>query len=40
VKNGAVQEVSLFVSFLKGWIFQENESKMKKVLDMCAYTAS
>jgi hypothetical protein len=40
VKDGAVQEASFFVSFLKGWIFQENESKKKKVLDMCAYAAS
>jgi hypothetical protein len=40
VKDGAVQEASLFVSFLKGWICQENESKKKKVLDMCAYAAS
>jgi hypothetical protein len=38
VKDGTVQEASLFVSFLKGWIFQENELK-KKVLDMCAYAA-
>jgi hypothetical protein len=30
VKDGAIQEASLFVSFLKGWIFQENESKKKK----------
>jgi hypothetical protein len=30
VKDGTVQEASLFVSFLKGWIFQENESKKKK----------
>ena len=40
VKDGAVQEASLFVSFLKGWIFQENESKKKKLLDMCDYAAS
>jgi hypothetical protein len=29
----------LFLS-LKRWIFQENESKKKKVLDMCADAAS
>ena len=40
VKDGAVQEASLFVSFLKEWIFQENESNKKKVLDRCAYAAS
>jgi hypothetical protein len=40
VKDGAIQEASLFVSFLKGWIFQENESKKKKMLDVCAYAAS
>jgi hypothetical protein len=40
VKDGTVQEASLFVSFVKGWIFQETESKKKKVLDMCAYAAT
>jgi hypothetical protein len=40
VKDGTIQEASLFVSFLKEWIFQENESKKKKVLDMFAYAAS
>jgi hypothetical protein len=39
VKDGAIQEASLFVSFVKGWIFQENESKKKKVLGLCAYAA-
>jgi hypothetical protein len=40
VKDGAVQEASLFVSFVKGWIFQETVSKKKKMLDMCAYAAT
>jgi hypothetical protein len=40
VKDGAVQEASLFVSFVKGWIFQETASKKKKVLDMYSYAAT
>ena len=41
VKDGAVQEASMFVSFLKGWILQENpSSKKKRVLDLCASYAA
>jgi hypothetical protein len=36
VKEGAVQEASLFVRFVDGWIFKEQEAKKKKKLDKCA----
>ena len=39
VKEGAVQEASLFVQFVDGWIFKEQEEKKKKKLDKCAPAA-
>jgi hypothetical protein len=36
IKDGKVEDASMFVCFMDGWIFQENESKKKKVLDLCA----
>jgi hypothetical protein len=35
MKDGAIQEDSTFVCFVKGWIFQEHEMKKKRVLDLC-----
>jgi hypothetical protein len=39
IKDGKIKHASLFVSFIDGWIFQERETKKKKVLDMCANSA-
>jgi hypothetical protein len=39
IKDGEIKNASLFVSFIDGWIFQERETKKKKVLDMCANSA-
>jgi hypothetical protein len=36
IKEGMIHEPSLFVNFSDGWIFTENESKKKKLLDKCA----
>jgi hypothetical protein len=36
IKDGVVEHASTFVSFVNGWIFEENEMKKKKVLDSCA----
>jgi hypothetical protein len=36
IKDGKVEDASMFVCFVDGWIFQENESKKKKVLDLRA----
>jgi hypothetical protein len=36
VKDRKVQDDSMFVRFVNGWIFQEHEAKKKKVLDLCA----
>jgi hypothetical protein len=30
------KNASLFVCFIDGWIFQEQETKKEKILDMCA----
>jgi hypothetical protein len=40
IKDDKVEDASMFDCFVDGWIFQENESKKKKVLDLCAYAAS
>ena len=37
IKDGVIQEASLFVRFSDGWIFQENEGKKKKILDLPQY---
>jgi hypothetical protein len=37
IKGGKVEESSMFVSFVDGWIFQENESKKEKMLNLCAH---
>jgi hypothetical protein len=34
-KDGAIEDPSMFVCFANGWIFKENETKKKKVLDTC-----
>ena len=34
IKDGVIHHASLFVRFSDGWIFQENEGKKKKVLDL------
>jgi hypothetical protein len=36
IKDGKIKHASLFVSFIDGWIFQEQETKKEKILDMCA----
>jgi hypothetical protein len=40
IKDGEIKNASLFVSFIDGWIFQERETKKKKILDMCANPAN
>ncbi|MCK7580957.1 MAG: hypothetical protein MZV65_38655 [Chromatiales bacterium] len=40
IKDGEIKHASLFVSFIDGWIFQEQETKKKKILDMCANYAN
>jgi hypothetical protein len=37
INDGMVEEASMFVCFVDGWIFQEIDSKKKKKLDVCAY---
>jgi hypothetical protein len=37
IKDGVIDDASLFASFSDGWIFKEHETKKKKVLDMCAH---
>jgi hypothetical protein len=39
VKDCKVQDDSMFVRFVNGWIFQEHEAKKKKELDLCAHAA-
>jgi hypothetical protein len=39
IRDGAIDNASLFVRFCEGWIFKEQETKKKKVLDMCAAPA-
>jgi hypothetical protein len=39
IKDGKVEDASMFVGFVDGWIFQEIESKKHKILDLCAYAA-
>jgi hypothetical protein len=34
IKDGVIHDASLFVRFSDGWIFQENEQKKKKILDV------
>ena len=36
IKDGVIDDASLFVRFSDGWIFKEHETKKKKALDMCA----
>jgi hypothetical protein len=40
IKDGEIKNASLFVCFIDGWIFQERETKKKKILDMCANSAN
>jgi hypothetical protein len=40
VKDGKVEDASMFVCFVDGYILQEHECKKKKVLDLCANYAS
>jgi hypothetical protein len=40
VKDGKIKHASLFVSFIDGWIFQERQTKKKKILDTCANSAN
>ena len=40
IKDGQIDETSLFVRFRDGWIFEEQGMKKKKVLDMCAAAAN
>jgi hypothetical protein len=37
INDGMVEDTSMFVCFVDGWIFQEIDSKKKKKLDVCAY---
>jgi hypothetical protein len=40
IKDGEIKHAPLFVSFIDGWLFQaEQETKKKKILDMCANCA-
>jgi len=36
IQDGVIQNASLFVCFTDGWIFKEQETKKKKILDKCA----
>jgi hypothetical protein len=40
IKDGEIKNASLFVCFIDGWIYQELETKKKKILDMCANYAN
>jgi hypothetical protein len=40
IKDGHIDDASLFVRFRDGWIFEEQETKKKKLLDLCAAAAN